>query len=163
MKWIIIMVVAIIALIAIVYLIGYFMPVRHKASLKIKLNATPQHVWNIITSPQEFKVWRSDLKKVTITDLKHWTEISGNGTIHYEAEILQPNERFVAKITNKDLPFGGAWTFELKAADQQMLLTITEHGEVYNPLFRFMSKYIFGHEATLQQYAADLEKYINKK
>lgn len=163
MKWIIIIVVALIALIALAYLIGYFMPVRHKASMTVKLNATPQRTWSIVRSPQEFMTWRSGLKNVISTDSTHWTEISGNGTIHYEVEIMHPNETFVSRIMNRDLPFGGSWTFELKPADQQTQLTITEDGEVYNPIFRFMSKYVFGHEASLRQYATDLDKYINKK
>jgi hypothetical protein len=31
-------------------------------------------------------------------------------------------------------------------------LTITEHGEVYNPLFRFVSRFIMGQTATLDAY-----------
>jgi hypothetical protein len=29
------------------------------------------------------------------------------------------------------------------------LVTITERGEVYDPLFRFMSKFVFGHTSTM--------------
>jgi hypothetical protein len=31
-------------------------------------------------------------------------------------------------------------------------LSITENGEVYNPAFRFVSRYIMGHAATVDAY-----------
>jgi len=39
-------------------------------------------------------------------------------------------------------------------------VTITEDGEVYNPIFRFMSAYVFGHTATIEQYLTDLESRV---
>ena len=35
-------------------------------------------------------------------------------------------------------------------------VTITEHGEVYNPIFRFISKYIMGHNGTMDAYLTAL-------
>ena len=35
-------------------------------------------------------------------------------------------------------------------------LRITEDGEVYNPLFRFMSQFVFGHHATVDTFLTDL-------
>ena len=37
-------------------------------------------------------------------------------------------------------------------------VTITENGTVSNPLFRFMSKFVFGHYRSLETYARDLAK-----
>ena len=36
-------------------------------------------------------------------------------------------------------------------------LTITEDGEVYNPFFRFMSRFVFGQTATLDEFVRNLE------
>jgi hypothetical protein len=68
----------------------------------------------------------------------------------------------VTVIVDKNLPFGGSWTFELKAEAAATTLTITENGEVYNPLFRFMSKFIFGHTATLEKYLQDLKSALGE-
>jgi hypothetical protein len=163
MKWIIIIVVAIVALVAILYLIGYFMPVKHMAAHTVILKASPENVWKILVDHQGYEQWRRDVKKVVVTDAWHWTEKSGNGTIHYEGEVITLNASLISRITNKDLPFGGYWTFKLVPAGADTQLTITENGEVYNPVFRFMSKYIFGHEATLKNYAADLSDRINNQ
>ncbi len=45
-------------------------------------------------------------------------------------------------------------------APQGSTLTITEDGEVYNPIFRFMSRFVFGHEATMAAYLSAAEKRL---
>jgi hypothetical protein len=67
----------------------------------------------------------------------------------------------VSRIADKKLPFGGTWTYELKAADRGTALTIREDGEVYNPVFRFVSRYVFGHYATLDGYLKALETRLD--
>jgi hypothetical protein len=161
MKWLLIIIIAIVALIAIMYLIGYFMPVEHVSNHSIVLKSNPEKVWTILHDHGQYPTWRSDVKKVEVTDPTHWTETSTNGTISFEAQIIEPFSSFNARITNKDLPFGGNWMYELSADNGATRLTITEHGEVYNPIFRFMSKYVFGHNATLKKFADDLSKKIN--
>jgi hypothetical protein len=37
-----------------------------------------------------------------------------------------------------------------------MVTLITENGEVYNPIFRFVSRFIMGHTATLDAYLKSL-------
>jgi hypothetical protein len=68
-------------------------------------------------------------------------------------EQLVPDRMLVGRIANTDLPFGGAWTYELTPAGEGLTtLRITEDGEVYNPIFRFVSRFVMGHEATMKQY-----------
>ena len=161
MKMIVIIVAVIVLVIAVVYLVGYFMPVKHQAIYTVKLKSAPPAVWTVITDRHHFPVWRKGLKKAEVHDQKRWTEISGDGTIDYEEDSAIPNQIMVTRIANKNLPFGGSWTFELKPDNGGTQLTITENGEVYNPIFRFMSKYVFGHTATIRQFANDLSKKLN--
>jgi hypothetical protein len=161
MKWVVILILVVLAVIAVVYLIGYSMPVKHKASITLKLKAPPEEVWNILTDYKSYPTWRSGLENVESPDAKHWTEFSKHGTIQYEAEVFQPHDFFVTRIKNKDLPFGGSWSYELRREGSGTLLQITENGEIYNPIFRFMSKYMIGHEITLKEYAMDISRKIN--
>jgi hypothetical protein len=51
------------------------------------------------------------------------------------------------------LPFGGTWTFEVTPiGDGGSVVRITEDGEVYNPVFRFVSRYFMGYTATIDSY-----------
>ena len=54
-------------------------------------------------------------------------------------------------------PFGGRWLITLARAGDKTRVTIREEGFVKPPIFRVLSKYVFGHEATLTAYLKDLE------
>ena len=66
----------------------------------------------------------------------------------------------VTRIADTGLAFGGSWTFALQPAASGTRLSITENGEVYNPLFRVMSRFVFGHTATIDRYLGDLQKHL---
>jgi hypothetical protein len=67
-----------------------------------------------------------------------------------------PPARFVTGIIRKDLPFGGTWTYEFVPQGAGTTLTITERGEVYNPFFRSVSRFIVGQEGSIDRYFAAL-------
>jgi hypothetical protein len=153
---------SLLALGGVIYLIGYFLPVNHVSTVKRTLPVRSAELWSVLVNFQDYKVWRSDLKSVTPISNNRWKEESRHGDITYQHELVEQYKRFVSKIVSEDLPFGGQWTYELKETPDGTELTITEHGEVYNPFFRFMSKYLFGHDATLRQYMDDLEDHVKK-
>jgi hypothetical protein len=64
------------------------------------------------------------------------------------------------RIADPDLPFGGTWTFEITPSDSGSDIVLTENGEIYNPLFRFMARFVFGYEGTIEQYLEDLRKKL---
>jgi len=75
-------------------------------------------------------------------------------------ERMEPPRVLVARIADPKLPFGGTWTYEITPDAGGSRLTITENGEIYNPLFRFMARFIFGYEGTIQSYLSSLEKRL---
>ncbi len=85
---------------------------------------------------------------------------AATGRSRSKLQESEPPRRLVTRITDKTLPFGGAWTFTLQPVDGGTKLTITENGEVYNPLFRVMSRFVFGHTATIDRYLGDLQKHL---
>jgi hypothetical protein len=66
-------------------------------------------------------------------------------------------------IADSTLPFGGKWTYELTPSGTGTMLRITEDGEVYNPVFRFVSRFVMGHTATMDKYLADVGKAIDDR
>jgi uncharacterized protein YndB with AHSA1/START domain len=141
---------------------GYALPVRHVATGETELAAPPDRVFAALVDVEAFPKWRSDVKGVEVvarTPLQ-WRETGRNDTIAFEAQMIDPPRRLVTRITDKSLPFGGSWTFALQPTGSGTRVAITENGEVYNPLFRVMSRYVFGHTATIERYLTDLQKYL---
>jgi uncharacterized protein YndB with AHSA1/START domain len=142
---------------------GYALPVAHVATRDAVLPAQPERVFAAITDVEAYPKWRSDVEGVEViarTPRMQWRERGSDGTIAFEIEDSEPPRRLVIRITDRSLAFGGAWTFTLQPVEGGTRLTITENGEVYNPLFRVISRFVFGHTATIDKYLGDLQKHL---
>ncbi len=42
------------------------------------------------------------------------------------------------------------------------MVTITENGEIYNPFFRFMARFVFGYTVTMETYLKALGKKFSE-
>jgi len=61
----------------------------------------------------------------------------------------------IARIADKDLPFGGNWDYSISPNATGSTLTIIENGEVYNPIFRVVSRFM-SNTATMDAYLSAL-------
>ncbi len=84
-----------------------------------------------------------------------WDVPEGN-KLSLVATTAEAPSHFVTSITDKGIPFGGGWDYRIDPDRGGSRITITEHGEVYNPIFRFVSKFIIGHDATIDKYLTAL-------
>lgn len=151
--------VMLVALVALVVAIGYSLPVSHVATRSRDVPTSPAHTLARLTDLDAFPRWRSDVKSVEIvsrTPLR-WREHGSNGDILFERTDTTP-DRIVTRIADPSLPFGGTWTYALSPSPRGTLVTITERGEVYNPIFRFASRFVFGHTATIDRFLEDLAR-----
>ena len=154
----------ILALVGLMAAIGATLPVRHQASRAEVYPVPRDTLFALITDAARFPEWRSGLERVelrpAVEGRRQWLEVGSDGEILFEATESEPGRRVVTRIADPDLPFGGTWTFALDEAPSGAMLRITEDGEVYNPIFRFMSRYIFGHHQGIERFHADLRARI---
>ena len=68
----------------------------------------------------------------------------------------------MTRIADKGLPFGGTWTLEITSEAGGAALRITEDGEIYNVIFRFMARYVFGYTSTIEGFLRDLGKKVGE-
>ena len=84
-----------------------------------------------------------------ISDLPNYKQWWPGATVKSEiVESFAPN-RIVTRVVG-ETQFGGTWTMETVPTASGSRLTITERGEVYNPLFRALSTFVFGHTGTME-------------
>ena len=162
MKWILLALGVIAALVVLVVLVGAILPRDHVATVTARIAAPPETIWKAISDPAAYPTWRSDVASVELLPATatgpSWREHGRNGAITYVADAFEAPRRLVTRITDKNLPFGGTWEYVIEpdgAAASRV--TITERGSVYNPVFRFVSRFIMGHTATIDAYLAALE------
>lgn len=140
----------------VVVAVGFLLPVRHEATVSATIPAPPEAVWAVLTDPASYPTWRGDVTSVELlpTDSGHvaWREQGGHRAIAFVVEQAERPTRLVTRITDKSLPFGGSWEYRVAGDGAGSRVQITEHGEIYNPVFRFVSRFIMGQSATASAY-----------
>lgn len=165
---------ALVLLVAAVALIGMMLPQNHVASRMVRVKQTPEQVFAIISDVEKVPTWRTDVKRVEILPFDESGRMMfrehGSDAVIYRVEASEPPRRRVVRIADTNLPYGGTWTYDVTPASTSLAaspapltqITITERGEVYNPIFRFMSRFVFSHHATIDAYLSALGKKLGE-
>ena len=148
--------VVLLLLAAAVWIVGMLLPVPHVCARSAVFRQPPDAVWALIGDPQGYPAWRKDVRAVEmlppVEGRKRWRETGGERPLTFEVVSAEPPKRLVTRIADTGLPFGGGWTFDLVPDGQGCRLSIRENGEIYNPLFRFMARFVIGYHRTLEAY-----------
>lgn len=131
MRWLLWVVVSLIGAIGLVALIGFFLPVAHEASRSADVNKPPEVVYALLSDLPNYRQW--------------WPE----NEVNVEVVEAVPPSKIVTRIVG-ETAFGGTWTIAIAPAGNGSRVTITERGEVYNVIFRTLSRFVFGHTATME-------------
>ena len=158
MKWVLWILAGLAAIIGVVAAIGAMLPMRHHATRKARFRAAPDALFAVLNGPPD---WRTGVKSHGELPPENgrrrwWEEDSHGQKVTFELVEAKPAERLQVQIADKGLPFGGTWTFEMTPAAGGSELRITEDGEVYNVIFRFMARFIFGYHGSIETYLKDL-------
>jgi hypothetical protein len=125
MKWILMALVVVAAVVAVIAAIGAMLPRNHVASRSLALRRPAEEVWPAIMQA---------------------TATSG---VPVDVVESDPPRRQVTRVKDTEKMFGGTWTITITPSPTGSTLTITEDGWVGNPIFRFVSRYVMGHHATM--------------
>jgi uncharacterized protein YndB with AHSA1/START domain len=150
-----------------VALVGARLPVQHTARVEGTFATSPESLYAIISDAPRLSTWRTGVTRVDVEPpsggRERYREVSGRDAILYEVELAIPGAEYRTRIADVGLPYGGAWHWQLERVPEGTRLRVTEHGEVHNPLFRFVSRYITGHTATLEAYLRDLGAEVARR
>jgi len=138
MRWIVYVVLGLAACVALVAVVGAMLPRTHQASRTLTIKKTPAEVWPAL-------IQATQASDVPVDVLEN-----------------QPPHRLLTRVTEKEKNFGGTWTIVIAARPGGSDVTITEDGWVANPLFRFISRFVIGHHATLDAILRQVAKSLNE-
>lgn len=159
MKWILWIGGGLVVLVGLVAMVGALLPLRHHATRRARYRVSPEALYAVIAGPPD---WRTGVKNYGVLPeesgrKRWWEEDSHHQKITYELVEENPPARIAVRIADRGLPFGGIWTFEIaRVPGGGSDLRIHENGEVYNVIFRFMARFIFGYNASIEGYLRDL-------
>lgn len=114
--------------------VGWLLPRNHTATCQAKFDVTPENLYAAAVALQA----SSSVKTRVTEEQPPWRRVT---------EVLE----------EPGAAFGGTWTLIFESSGTQTKLTITEHGQVHNPLFRFLSRFTFGHRASIDSFLKALQ------
>lgn len=157
MKWVLIIAAMVAALAVAVVIVGALLPRDHVVGLSARVAAAPDTVWAAITDAAAQSAWRPDVERIELLPPENgrraWREHLTSGTIAMVADAEEPPRHLVTRIADPSLPFGGTWDYRIEPDGAgASRVTIVERGSVRNPVFRFVSRFVMGHTATLDTY-----------
>lgn len=164
MRWILWIVAGLAVLILIVAIVAALLPKAHTASRTARIAMPPDALYTLLADVDRYPTWRTELKSLQRAPDRDgkpaWIEDASGMKIPLHFERMERPSLLVARIDGSDLAFGGAWTYHIAPAPGGSDLTITENGEVYNVIFRFMSRFVFGHHATMDSFLKNLHSKV---
>lgn len=158
--------VAIVGVGLLVVVIGLLLPKSHVAARSIALHRPPEDVFRLISDVKAGPTWRPDVQNVELLeDVNGRVRFREKGkNVALTMEIVESNSpsRMVTRIADPKLPFGGIWIFDIGPTADGSHLNITERGEIYNPIFRFVSRFILGYNRTMDAYLQNVSRKFNE-
>ena len=165
MKWVVIILGGLVALVALMALIGAFLPREHRATSTISLHQSPDSVWNVVRDFGSTTTWFTGMTESQRLPDRDGHEVWRQKMSGFDTPIIvlesAPPRKLVTQIDpTASASFGGTWTYELAtdSAGRGTRISVTESGWISNPIFRFMSRFMFGYYASLDKYLTALGK-----
>lgn len=169
MKWVLIVIGALLGLVALMTLIGASVPRDHRATSTITLHQAPDSVWKVIRDFGGIPAWWPAIKESLRQADKDGHEVWRQKMSGWDVPLLvlesAPPRRLVTQIdTSAGTAFGGTWTYELvpDSGGGGTKISVTEAGWIGNPIFRFLSRFVFGYYGSLDGYLKALGKHFGE-
>jgi len=161
MRWLLFIVGGLALLVAIVAIVGAMLPKAHSASRTARIALPPDALYAVLSDVSQYTAWRKDVKSLERLPDRDgrpaWVEDVNGMKIPMYFERMERPSLLVGRIADASLAFGGTWTYRIVPAPGGSDVTITEDGEVYNVIFRFMSRFVFGYHATMDTFLKNLQ------
>jgi uncharacterized protein YndB with AHSA1/START domain len=129
MRYVLWIALALVALLLIVLVVGWLLPVQHEASRSTSLPRGPEAVYAAVADVASYSTWWSEVSRVEMLAAEdgriRFREHMRTGPVVMEVVESSSPARFVTRIADPDQPFGGTWTFEISARADGSTLTIT--------------------------------------
>ena len=153
----------VVALIAIVLIIGLFLPKERTFTKTAVLNSDVTKVFNLVSDFKNQTTWRNDVKEIIGIDENTWTEVPQKGTaITFKVKQKIENEIFEIEIIEPK-NFNGYWVGTFKQTkENQTAIEFKEVVTISNPFFRTISYFFVDLDKTMDLYLQNLKQKLDE-
>ena len=155
-------VLSILALFAIVLVIGLFLPRQREFVKTANLNSSIEKVFQIVTDVENQTTWRSDIQGIKVINQDAWTEIPKKGTpITFNIKQKVQNQLFEIEIIEPK-SFNVHWVGAFEQTTTGTKVVFKEVITIDNPFFRVMSLLFIDLDKTMELYMNNLKTKLGE-
>jgi hypothetical protein len=152
MRWVVIILAVLAGIVLLLVVVGLLRPKGHVARTQAKYSHPPDSLWATLADFEHWGEWNPEVKSVTrLPERAGHTMLKVIGTwgeAPTEITVWDPPRRLETQMDAG--AFRGGWTYELAVSPEGgTVLTVTERGEVDNPVFRAMMMFHDNHATML--------------
>jgi uncharacterized protein YndB with AHSA1/START domain len=168
MKWIVIVLGAMLGLIVLMAVLGVFVSREHRATSTISLRQPVDSVWKVIRDLGGVTNWFPAMQRSERLPDRAGHEVWRQKIGGFDTPIIvleaAPPRKLVTQIDPQaGGSFGGTWTYQLLPEKNGTRISVTEAGWISNPLFRFLSRFLFGYYGSLDGYLKALGRHFGER
>ena len=130
---------------------------------------TPERVFKVLTDAEAYPRWVVGAKQIRAVDAGwpapgtafHHSVGAGPASLDDATTVVELDSPRRMVLKGRARPLGTmAIVLDVRRAGDDTEITITENGEVYNPIFKFVSRFIIGHYGSIDDYLEGLKKVV---
>lgn len=154
--------ISIVAIIAIVFAIGLFIPKERTFTKTAVLNSDVAKVFNLVTDFKNQTMWRKDVKDIVVIDDNTWTEVPKKGTpITFKTRQKIQNELFEIEIIEPK-NFNGYWVGSFEQTTAGTKVVFKEVAIIENPFIRVLSSLFVDLDNAMEIYMTNLKTKLGE-
>lgn len=161
MRIVVIVLATLAVLLLLVFACGSLLPATHTASRSIHLSKPQDEVWLTLVDFAHYASWAPGVTGTQRLPNDRgrpvWT-MQGRWPMTLVMDELETPRHLVERIADSKGPFGGTWTWELTTENGGTRIVVTERGVIRPPLFRLLSRFVFGYNGTMDAYLEALAR-----
>lgn len=164
MTWVLIIVGSLVALTALVFIVGFMMPEQYEARVRFVIDRPPEQVWAALmdsSNPLSSKMCRKVEAQPAENGLPVWVEDIGASRLTVRTVSAKPHTRYRRTITDSSMPMTADIEVTVEAVEGGSRVAVVNQttlrrGTWHIPVFRVIIKLTNGVEKGVREYATQV-------
>lgn len=155
-------VLSLLAIIAIIFIIGLLLPSKREFVKHAELKSPPEKIFHVVTAVEDQTSWRNDVQKIKIIGPNTWTEIPKKGiSITFRIRQKVENRLFEIEIIEPK-SFNGSWIGTFEETTTGTKVVFREVVVIKNPFFRVWSSIFLDLDKVMEVYISNLKTKLGE-
>lgn len=166
MKRLLLILVPLVLIVAAPFALGALAPASFEIEVSREVDAERDEVFALLANLDEWVLWRRGYQDVEILEpregeITRYRLTTEHETLTYAIVDFEENRSMTTCIAEEGVAFGGCWRLDFADSEGGTRITLSEKGHIDSLWYRFMARYVIGHDKYLDAFFDDIENALS--